>query len=423
MRSTDVEFTDERLPNGLRFILAPDHLAPLVGVNIYYDVGSRNEREGRTGLAHLFEHLMFEGSAHVARNEHNALIEAAGGYSNASTWWDSTRYFENAPAHQLELLLWLEADRLATLPAALTQACLDNQRAVVQNEKRQSYDNRPYGDWVMRLQANLFDPDSPYHHPTIGSMADLDAASLADVVAFFHTHYTPNNAVLAVTGDFEPPAARAAIIRYFGQIPAVPLAAAPSAHVIDLTRGERRELIRAAVPLAKLYVAFHVPSYGDSRYEALDLATGILAGGQGGRMQRRLVRETGLAQDLECYVVGFARAAMLVAEVTARPGVEPATLEAAIHEEFARLGREPVSADELTRVKAMNETRELEALSATAERADRLAMFATFLDDPGFINASAGRYAAVSAADLMGAAGRYLVSDNRVVLTYEPQIR
>ena len=199
----EVAFSDQRLDNGLRVIVAEDHLAPVVAVNLWYDVGSKHEVPGKTGFAHLFEHVMFQGSRHVAKAEHIALVQAAGGTMNGSTWLDRTNYFETLPAHQLELALWLEADRMATLLDALSQENLDNQREVVKNEKRWSYDNRPYGSFQEKLQGHLFPPEHPYHHSTIGSMDDLDAASLEDVSAFFRTYYAPNNAVLSVVGDVE----------------------------------------------------------------------------------------------------------------------------------------------------------------------------------------------------------------------------
>ena len=217
-----VQFTESRLPNGLRLIISEDHLAPVAAVNVWYNVGSKHEVPGKTGFAHLFEHVMFQGSAHVGKAEHIALVQAAGGTMNGTTWLDRTNYYETMPSHQLELALWLEADRLGSLLDALSQENLDNQRDVVKNEKRWSYDNRPYGTWNEKLQAHLFPKEHPYHHPTIGSMADLDAASLEDVKEFFRTYYAPNNAVLAIVGDFEPERARDWVERYFGGIPANP---------------------------------------------------------------------------------------------------------------------------------------------------------------------------------------------------------
>ena len=236
-----VQFTDERLANGLRLIIAEDHAAPVVAVNIWYDVGSKHEQPGKTGFAHLFEHVMFQGSRNVAKAEHIALIQAAGGTMNGTTWLDRTNYFETVPSHQLELALWLEADRLGTLLDALSQENLDNQREVVKNEKRWSYDNRPYGSWNEKLQAHLFPPDHPYHHPTIGSMEDLDAASLEDVQAFFRTYYAPNNAAMYVVGDVEPSKTLKPIKKALGDITTGP--PAPSALDAASGRASSRERV------------------------------------------------------------------------------------------------------------------------------------------------------------------------------------
>src|SRR4051812_9139350 len=218
------EFTDTRLDNGLRLIVCPDHLVPVVAVNLWYGVGSRHETAGRTGFAHLFEHLMFEGSAHVAKGEHFALVNAAGGTLNGSTWCDRTNYFEVVPSNHLDLMLWLEADRMATLLDAVTQENLDNQRAVVKNERRQSYDNAPYGSWNEKMHGLVFPPGHPYHHSTIGSMADLEAATLDDVHAFFRTHYAPDNAVLSVVGDVDIHETMELVQRHSGGTP-------PSGHM------------------------------------------------------------------------------------------------------------------------------------------------------------------------------------------------
>src|SRR5687768_2211506 len=217
-----IPFERYQLDNGLRVILSRDTSAPVVAVNLWYAVGSRNEREGRTGFAHLFEHMMFEGSANVPEMAHFSLIEQAGGSLNGSTWLDRTNYYETLPAHYLELGLWLESDRLGFLLPAMTQDKLDNQRDVVKNERRWRVDNQPYGDWDERLQALMYPSDHPYHHSVIGSMEDLDAASLQDVEEFFRTYYAPNNAVLTVCGDFDRDRTLELISRYFGGIPAGP---------------------------------------------------------------------------------------------------------------------------------------------------------------------------------------------------------
>src|SRR5918992_1172974 len=229
----EIGFERRALPNGLRIVLAPDARAPIVGVNIWYAVGSKNERPGRTGFAHLFEHMMFKGSANVEKGQHFALIQAAGGTLNATTWLDRTNYFETLPSHELELALWLEADRMASLLPAMTQEKLDNQRDVVKNERRYSVDNQPYGTWDEKMQALVYPETHPYHHSTIGSMEDLSAASLEDVGEFFATYYAPNNAVLTVAGDFETDEALAMIERHFGPIPANPALPPPPDMTVD----------------------------------------------------------------------------------------------------------------------------------------------------------------------------------------------
>ena len=422
MTDVDVRFTDERLANGLRLIIAEDHLAPVVAVCVWYAVGSKNEVPGKTGFAHLFEHVMFQGSRHVAKTEHMGLVQAAGGTLNGTTWLDRTNYFETMPSHQLELALWLEADRMATLLDALNQENLDNQRDVVKNEKRSSYDNRPYGQWFHKLQEQLFPPEHPYHHPTIGSMEDLDAASLEDVASFFRTHYAPNNAVLAIAGDVDPAQARRWVERYFGSI--APQPSIPRLGDMSLPPslgGERRETVEDRVPLPRHYFGFRAPVFGDPRLDALEVAAQILAGGKGSRLHKRLVREERIAQDVGLFVLGFVGGASIVAgQATVRPGVDPAVVERAFEEELDLIGREPVTDDELARARALIETYELESLQRVEERADRLAMYATLLNDPGMINRQLGRYLAVTPADIQAVAAEVFRPDNRLVLTYVP---
>ena len=417
-----IAFSDDRLANGLRVIVAEDHLAPVVAINLWYNVGSKHEQPGRTGFAHLFEHVMFQGSKHVAKAEHIALVQAAGGTMNGSTWLDRTNYFETLPAHQLELGLWLEADRMATLPDALSQENLDNQREVVKNERRSSYDNRPYGLWQEKVQAHLFPPGHPYHHPTIGSMDDLNAASLDDVIGFFRTWYAPNNAVLSIVGDVDTAAALAAAERYFGAIPSNPsIPALGDLSLPPTLGGEIRETVRDRVPLPRVYVAFRAPVFGDPRLDALDMASQILAGGKGSRLDRRLVRTERIAQDVALFSLGFVGGGSIVAGwATVRPGVDPSRVEDAFHEELARLTTEPVTNDELARARALVEADELGALQRVEERADRLSMYATLFDDPGMVNAMLGRYLAVTPDDIRVAARDVFRADNRVVLTYLP---
>ncbi len=418
-----VRFTDQRLPNGLRLIIAEDHAAPVTAVNIWYDVGSKHEQPGKTGFAHLFEHVMFQGSAHVKKAEHIALVQAAGGTMNGTTWLDRTNYYETMPSHQLELALWLEADRMGSLLDALSQENLDNQREVVKNEKRWSYDNRPYGSWNEKLFAHLYPPEHPYHHPTIGSMEDLDAASVEDVSAFFRTYYAPNNAVLSVVGDVDPAQAQAWVERYFGGIPANP--AIPPLGDLSLPAvlgGERRETVHDKVELPRIYWGFRAPAFGDERLDALDLAGHILAGGRGSRLHRRLVRDERIAQDVALFALGFVGGASIVAGwATVRPGVPVERVEAAYMEELERFADELVSDDELVRAKALTEADELGALQRVEERADRLSMYAMLFDDPDLINRMLPRYLSVTAERVREVAADVFRPDNRVVLTYLPE--
>ena len=251
------------LANGLRVILSRDPRAPLVAVNLWYDVGSKYEKPGKTGFAHLFEHMMFQGSANVDKGQHFSLVQAAGGTLNASTWLDRTNYFETLPSHELELGLWLEAERMASLLPAMTQEKLDNQRDVVKNERRWSVDNQPYGSWDERMQALVYPASHPYHHPTIGSMEDLSAASLEDVSDFFATYYAPNNAVLTVAGDFEADAAMAMIERHFGPVPANPTLPPPPDMTVEPRIGDEvRETVPDRVPLPRIYLAHRIPPFG-----------------------------------------------------------------------------------------------------------------------------------------------------------------
>ncbi len=411
------------LDNGLRVVLSEDHRQPVVGVNLWYDVGSRNEREGRTGFAHLFEHMMFQGSEHVPNTEHIAYIERVGGSMNGSTWLDRTNYFETVPASWMELALWLESDRMGFLLPAMTQEKLDNQRSVVKNERRWRVDNQPYGDWDERIQSMVYPPDHPYHHSVIGSMEDLDAATLDDVRAFFRTYYAPNNAVLTVCGDFDPAQARALIDRYFGSIPRGPDVPPIPGRVRIPTSLEApvRVTVEAAVALPRVYLAFRIPPYGSAEFYAGDVLTSVLATGKSSRLYRTLVREGKLAQS----VVGFAfpivtGAAMLIVWATARPGVEASVLEEALWRELEAVGRD-VTEDEVRRVLTGIESRQTIALQQVGERADQISMFTTLFDEPERINTELGAYRAVGAVDTARFAREYLRRDAAATLIYLPR--
>ncbi|HEX2222514.1 MAG TPA: pitrilysin family protein [Candidatus Limnocylindria bacterium] len=410
------------LANGLRIILAPDARAPIVAVNLWYAVGSRNERPGRTGFAHLFEHMMFQGSAKVEKGQHFALIQAVGGTLNATTWLDRTNYFETLPSHELELALWLEADRMGGLLPAMTQDKLDNQRDVVKNERRWSVDNQPYGDWDERIQALAFPEGHPYHHPTIGSMEDLSAASLDDVREFFATWYAPNNAVLTIAGDFEPDRAMEMVERHFGPIPANgQLPAAPATDIEPLIGREVRETVPAAVPLPRIYLAYRAPVFGSERFDALDVTADLLGSGRASRLYASLVREKRLAQDVTVFLFPLTGgAALLAAWATARPGVAVERLEAELFGEIERLAQDGPSDAELERVRTLHAAAVTGLLERVSERADRLSMYACLFDAPERVGGEIDRYDAVDAARVREAATAALVADNRVVLTYLP---
>jgi predicted Zn-dependent peptidase len=313
---------------------------------------------------------------------------------------------------------------MGTLLDALSQENLDNQREVVKNEKRWSYDNRPYGSWYEKIQGHLYPADHPYHHTTIGSMEDLDAASIEDVSAFFRTYYAPNNAVLTVVGDVDPDDVRRWTERYFGGIPANPdIPRLGDLSLPPILGAEVRETVHDKVPLPRVYVGFRAPAFGDERLDALDIAAQVLAGGKGSRLHRRLVRDERIAQDIALVALGFVGGASIcVGWATVRPGVPVDRVELALHEELQRLADEPISADELARARALIETEELGGLSRVEERADRLSMYATLFDDPDLINRMLPRYLAITAEQIQAVAAEVFRPDNRVVLTYLPQL-
>jgi zinc protease len=415
-----IPFERHRLENGLEVVLSPEPGVPVVAVNLWYAVGSKDERPGRTGFAHLFEHMMFQGSDHVPETAHFALIEKAGGSLNGSTWLDRTNYYETLPAHYLELGLWLESDRMGWLLPAMTQEKLDNQRDVVKNERRWRVDNQPYGDWDERLQAAVYPPDHPYHHSVIGSMEDLDAATLEDVERFFRTYYVPNNAVLTLCGDIEPAAALERVRAYFDGIPAgAPVPPVPGRTAIPAVRGEAfREVVEQDISLSRVYLAYRAPAYGSDEYYAAAVASQVLGWGKAARLYRRLIRERRLAQDVVAYAYPTALAGMLVLWATARPGVAVERLEAALVEEVRAL--RDVHADEVQRAVHMMEAHNLSQLQRVDERADQLSMFTTLFDDPDLINTEIDRIRGVTPGAVRDFADRFLGEDNQAALVYVP---
>ncbi len=411
------------LANGLRVVLSEDHATPIAAVNLWYHVGSANEREDRTGFAHLFEHMLFQGSEHVAANEHFELVQRAGGTLNGSTWLDRTNYFETVPAHQLELALWLEADRMGRLLPAMTQEKLDTQRDVVKNERRWSVDNQPYGTWWERLPALCFPPEHPFHHSLIGSMEHLTAASLEDVADFFRTYYTPDNAVLSIVGDFEPATARAFVEKHFGGIARG--AGRPPLRPMDVPArfgGWRRETVEDAVVSSRVFLAFRAPPFGAHTWYAASLLGAVLGSGDGSRLQRALVREQAIASDASAFTFDLSKGSdLLICDVTGRPGVSAEALEAAVVAEVDRARREGLTPAECARAMALAETSWVVALQSAAGRADRLSQYATYFGDAARLNTELARYRALTAAEVSAAARDLLGEDNRVSLVYVPR--
>ena len=411
------------LPNGLRVVLSEDHTAPLVAVNLWYHVGSANERPGRTGFAHLFEHMLFQGSESVGANEHFELIQRAGGTLNGSTWLDRTNYFETVPSNQLELALWLEANRMGYLLPAMTQQKLDTQRDVVQNERRWSMDNQPYGSWWEKLPALCFPMEHPFHHSLIGSMADLDAASLDDIAHFFTTYYTPDNAVLSIAGDFDAAAARAMVERHFGPIPRGSGKPPLPDMQVPPTFGERlREVVADDVMLPRLFLAFRSPVFGSAAYYAASVAGAILGLRKGSRLHRALVREQQGAAEAQAFTYDLTKGSdLLVVDVTGRPETSSEALEAAVDTEIDRLLRDGATQAEVDRAVALIETDLIVALQSAGDRADRLSMFTTYFSDPQLVNVQADRYRAVTADQVNAFVRERLVPENRASLLYVPR--
>ncbi|MEU4117422.1 pitrilysin family protein [Kitasatospora sp. NPDC028055] len=420
--SRGIAITEHRLANGLRVVLSEDRLTPVAAVCLWYDVGSRHEVKGRTGLAHLFEHLMFQGSANVSNNGHFELVQGAGGSLNGTTSFERTNYYETMPAHQLELALWLEADRMGSLLAALDETSMENQRAVVKNERRQRYDNVPYGTAFEKLTALSYPEGHPYHHTPIGSMADLDAATLEDARAFFRTYYAPNNAVLSVVGDIDPEQTIAWVEKYFGSIPAHDGKQPPrSGELPDTIGRELRQELAEDVPSRALMAAYRLPHDGTREADAADLALTILGSGESSRLYNRLVR-----RDRTAVAAGFGLLRLAGApslgwlDVKTSGDATIAQIDAAVDEELARFAAEGPTPEELERAQAQIEREWLDRLTTVAGRADELCRYAVLFGDPKLLNDALPKVLDVTAEEVQAVAKARLHPDNRAVLVYEP---
>ena len=411
------------LENGLRVTLSQDKTAPIVAVNLWYHVGSANERVGRTGFAHLFEHMLFQGSENVGANEHFELVQRAGGTLNGSTWLERTNYFETVPSNQLALVLWLEADRMGALLPAMTQKKLDTQRDVVKNERRWSVDNQPYGTCWEKLQELTFPDWHPFHHSLIGSMEDLSEASLEDISQFFRTYYTPDNAVLSIAGDFEIDETLTLVKKYFGDVPKGE--GRPPLNKMDLPAvfgAPLRNVVEDDVSLPRIYMAFRSPVFGSDAYYAASIGGAILGMRRGSRLYRSLVRERQVAADAAAFTFDLAKGAdILVVDVTARPGISAETLEQEVLREIDLLLKDGVFEAEVERAVALIETDMITAMQTASERADRLSMFATFFGNPELVNEQTERYSAVTTQRVNEFIRERMIPENRATLIYVPR--
>lgn len=425
-----VAYSQFTLPNGLRVILHEDHSVPLVTVNVWYHVGSGREKPGRTGFAHLFEHLMFEGSAHVEEGAFDTLLEGAGGTNNGSTNNDRTNYYIDVPANALELALFLESDRMGYLLDSMTPARVDGQRDVVKNERRQAYENAPYGMAQIEIDRLLYPEGHPYRWPTIGYMEDLTAASYEDVVEFFKTYYAPGNASLVVAGDIDPVKTRALVEKWFSDVGRgtrpVPPIDHPAAAITDV----RRKTLHDRVQLPRLYLSWPTPAHLNPGDAELDVVAEILAGGKNARLYKRLVYDLQIAQDVTAYQASGTLGSQFQIVVTARPAggdtVPAALLErirAIVDEELVRLGREEPEDRELERAVNQIESgflNRMERVGGFGGVGDQLNAYFFATGNPDYFNEDLSRYRALSTADVRAAAAGWLPAGRRVEVTVEP---
>ena len=417
----NIPFTQVTLDNGLRVIVHEDRRLPMVAVNLWYHVGSKNERSGRTGFAHLFEHLMFEGSKHYDRGFFHPLQEA-GAALNGSTNTDRTNYWEVVPTSALDLALWMESDRMGYLLPALTPQKFENQRGVVLNERRQNYDNRPYGLSTMALVAALFPPDHPYHWLTIGAAADLEATTFEEVRTFFQTYYHPSNASLVVAGDVVAADAIERVRAHFEEIPSgvrpQPVRAVAS---VD---AERRLMLEDRVELPRLYLSWHSPAMFAPGDAEMDLLADLVANGKVSRLYRALVYERRLATEVMAGQNSREISGFWQIIATAAPGHTLEELDTAISEELARLLDEGPTESEVERGRTQAEAHfvyRLQMLGGFGGKSDQLNAYSVFLDDPAYFERDLARYQHVTAAGLSDAARRYLPTHRRVALSVVPQ--
>jgi zinc protease len=416
-----IPFTKTTLANGMVVILSEDHAVPQVAVNVSYSVGSRMENPGRTGFAHLFEHLMFMGTRRAPTKAFDGWMEEAGGRNNAWTAEDRTDYFDVAPPTALPLLLWLEADRMRELGPLIDKVKLDLQRDVVKNERRQSIENRPYGVEELELPKLLWPEGHPYHHPVIGSHQDLEAATVTDVKQFFETWYDPANASLVVAGDFDPARARELVDRWFGGATGRGKPVDPGAPGFTDQKSTLTSVVRATVPdnveLTKVTLAWQSPRHFGPGDAEMDLVASVLTNGKASRLYKSLVYEQKIAQSVSASQESHALASEFVIEATVRPGVDPAKVEKALFDQVAKVRVQEVTGEELERARNEYEMAFVDRLQGLPARASLLNMYQAELGDPGYVQRDLDRYRRATAADLLSYSKKVLLPDAVVVLT------
>ena len=419
----DVPFTQFTLPNGLHVILHEDHTVPLVTVNVWYHVGSAREKPGRTGFAHLFEHLMFMGSKHAKYGDFDRLLEAAGGTNNASTAEDRTNYYIDVPSNALDLALFLESDRMAYLIEAMSPKTVDAQRDVVKNERRQGVENAPYGTAAIEIAEMVYPKGHPYRWPTIGYMEDLTAASYDDVVEFFRTYYQPSNASLVVAGDINPATARAAVEKWFADVKPGTAPVPPIDYPRPALTGVQSKTIKDRVQLPRLYLTWVTPAHftpGDAELDVLSL---LLAGGKNSRLYRRLVYELQIAQDVAAFQASKALNSEYQIIVTAKPDASIDRIRTIVDEEVQKIQETAPAEREFRR--ALNQLESsfydrMERVGDFGGVGDQLNAYYFAAGNPGYFTEDLGRYRALSPADVTAAAARFLPLGKRVELIVEP---
>jgi zinc protease len=415
-----VEFTDTTLENGLRVIIVPEHTAPVFALSLTYNTGSRNEKQGRTGFAHLFEHMMFEGSANVGKGEHMLLVQNFGGTLNGSTNNDQTNYFEELPKNQLDMALFLESDRMRALN--ITQANLDNQRNAVQEERRLRVDNQPYGKSTEELDSMAYD-NFPYHHSVIGSMEDLNAASIDDVKNFFRIYYAPNNVVMVLAGDLDPKETIAKVKKYFGDIPRQP---APPA--VDMTEPEhdkerRKTMEDALARLPQYHAVYNMPPGNTADTYALQVLGAVLSGGRSGRFYQHLVHDKQLALNVFAGAQNRRGPGLFNVVGIPRPGVKMEDLEKAIDDEIEAVKKDGITQQELEKVRTQFLRQAIQTRGSVLFTANQMGTLTVFYNDPNLINTAYEKLTAVTAEQVKQAAQKYLVPAHRSVMITTPGAR